>query len=311
MQKYCLHRRDDKGLFQIQALRDIPEHGVKAGAFGGYVHSEKNLSQNGDGWIGEDSYVLDEAFVENGLVQGGSSVVDNAKILGGFIYDSKILGFSVVEGDATVDNSSLSDVEVGSNVQIINSTMKNVFLNPKDFDTQLYLNVFLQVLVPSCIKSKQHWSNVSVSYNNLYIDDNLILRDSTLYGSRFEVLENTHIEYVETEKDWEKATSLLIGKNHPRNKTILKGNSKKEPLKLSGDRLNITWCSISGMISIVGNIIMKYCTITDYASIKMSGSITDAHLSGCSCIDLNVNRQNTINNVQLSGDEVYVNPETN
>ncbi len=45
---------DNPNLFRIRALRDIPSAGVKAGDLGGYIYSEKNLSQEGDWWIDSD-----------------------------------------------------------------------------------------------------------------------------------------------------------------------------------------------------------------------------------------------------------------
>lgn len=38
-------------LNQIEALRDIPRHGVRAGDLGGWIESEANLSQDGAAWI--------------------------------------------------------------------------------------------------------------------------------------------------------------------------------------------------------------------------------------------------------------------
>ena len=42
---------NDLGLHRIVALRDIPKHRVKAGDLGGFVRSEKNLSQYGDAMV--------------------------------------------------------------------------------------------------------------------------------------------------------------------------------------------------------------------------------------------------------------------
>lgn len=56
-------------MYRIQALRDIPKHGVKAGDLGGYVQDRGILSQAGDCWIGGDAMVhgyvqvLDDAYI--------------------------------------------------------------------------------------------------------------------------------------------------------------------------------------------------------------------------------------------------------
>jgi hypothetical protein len=68
--KYELMEQDPKtGLYRIRALIDIPRHGVGAGAIGGFVRAEKNLSQKGDAWVfdnakvGVDACVFDDAIV--------------------------------------------------------------------------------------------------------------------------------------------------------------------------------------------------------------------------------------------------------
>lgn len=43
---------EKRELFRIQALVDIPAHGVKAGDLGGYVERERCLSRRGDSWAG-------------------------------------------------------------------------------------------------------------------------------------------------------------------------------------------------------------------------------------------------------------------
>lgn len=50
-------------LHHIKSLVDIPSRHVSAGDFGGWVESEKNLSQDGDCWIGCYAAVMGEAKV--------------------------------------------------------------------------------------------------------------------------------------------------------------------------------------------------------------------------------------------------------
>lgn len=93
--------KKEKAYHRIQALRDIPERGVKAGDMGGYVSNASILSQEGSCWIGqdakvlgkvriiEDSYVGDTASVTSpprwcrgsSIVIGGhAEILDNAKV---------------------------------------------------------------------------------------------------------------------------------------------------------------------------------------------------------------------------------------
>lgn len=62
-------------LHRITALRDIPRHGVKAGDLGGWIESERNLSQSDDAWISGDASVWGNASVSgDARVSGDASV---------------------------------------------------------------------------------------------------------------------------------------------------------------------------------------------------------------------------------------------
>ena len=66
---------------RIRALRDIPAVGVKMGDLGGFVESEKNLSQCGNCWIFDSAIAMDNAWVTgNAQMHGHSQMFDNAKL---------------------------------------------------------------------------------------------------------------------------------------------------------------------------------------------------------------------------------------
>ena len=70
--------------YRIRALKKFGN--VKVGDLGGYVESEKNLSQDGDCWIYsnaacvENARVFENAKLFGGLVDGSSKVYGNAKV---------------------------------------------------------------------------------------------------------------------------------------------------------------------------------------------------------------------------------------
>lgn len=77
----CIER-EGKKLFRIRALKDVG-CGVKAGALGGYVASEQNLSQKGDAWIFDGAFVFDNAYVfEDAHIGHGVRIDDNARVRG-------------------------------------------------------------------------------------------------------------------------------------------------------------------------------------------------------------------------------------
>lgn len=87
-------------LYRIRATEDIPRHGVKAGEYGGYVHSKRNL--HGGAWLDKLCMCLDDAQVFYGAFVGGDSVVrDSAQIFGNVsISGSQIFnGNTIIHGD--------------------------------------------------------------------------------------------------------------------------------------------------------------------------------------------------------------------
>lgn len=87
-------------LFRIRATKDIPRHGVKAGEYGGYVHSKRNL--HGGAWLDKLCMCLDTAQVFHGaFVRGDSVVCDSAQVFGNVtISGSQIIdGNTIIHGD--------------------------------------------------------------------------------------------------------------------------------------------------------------------------------------------------------------------
>ena len=70
---------DGKTLYRIEALKDFA--GVKKGDKGGYIESEKNLSQRGNCWVYEDACVFEDAWVYGAArVFGAARVYEAARI---------------------------------------------------------------------------------------------------------------------------------------------------------------------------------------------------------------------------------------
>ena len=84
-------------LFRIKAL--ISFSGIEKGEVGGYIASEKNLSQYGDAWVYGNARVSDNARVYgNAEVYGDAEVSDNAEVYG----DARVSDNARVYGDAEV-----------------------------------------------------------------------------------------------------------------------------------------------------------------------------------------------------------------
>lgn len=78
-------------LYRIKALKNFRY--VKKGNIGGYVESERNLSQEGNCWIYDNAKVFGDA-----RVYGNAIVYDNAEIYG----ISYVYGDSIIHGNAKI-----------------------------------------------------------------------------------------------------------------------------------------------------------------------------------------------------------------
>ena len=88
-------------LFRIKAL--ISFSGIEKGEVGGYIASEKNLSQSGDAWVYGNAEVYGDAEVSgNARVYGDAEVYGNAEVSGNArVYgDAEVSGNARVYGDA-------------------------------------------------------------------------------------------------------------------------------------------------------------------------------------------------------------------
>lgn len=111
---------DGRKLYRIKALKSFYLCGltVKAGALGGYIEKEENLSQEGNAWIhgnaeiGGNAKVKDEAEVYGDAeVCDNAEIRDNAEILG----DARIGGKAQIYGKAKV----MRGVVVHANAEIL------------------------------------------------------------------------------------------------------------------------------------------------------------------------------------------------
>ena len=89
-------------LHRIKALDSFGN--IKKGDLGGWIESEKNLSQSGDAWVYENATVRGDATVcGNATVSGDATVYGKAKICG----NATVCGFAMVCGFATVNENAM------------------------------------------------------------------------------------------------------------------------------------------------------------------------------------------------------------
>ena len=119
--KYELIPSDKEGLFRIKALKDFGN--VKKGDIGGYVESEKNLSQYDDCWIYDNAKVCDNAVViGKAIVCGNARVYDNAQVCDNAIVrdDARVFANAQIYDNAVVVGNArvYGNAQVCGNAQI-------------------------------------------------------------------------------------------------------------------------------------------------------------------------------------------------
>jgi hypothetical protein len=84
-------------LFRIKALKSFSI--FNKGELGGYIESEKNLSQDGNAWVYGDARVSGDAWVSgDARVSGDAWVYGDARVYG----DAWVSGGARVSGDARI-----------------------------------------------------------------------------------------------------------------------------------------------------------------------------------------------------------------
>ena len=92
----------DREIYKIRALKDFAD--VKKGDIGGFVESEKNLSQEGDCWIYDNAKIFDDAMVfGNAKVSGNAIVSDHSEVC----VNAKVYGNAIICGNAKVCGSAI------------------------------------------------------------------------------------------------------------------------------------------------------------------------------------------------------------
>lgn len=114
-EKY-IELKDGRKLYQIRALREIQNErmivSIKKGELGGYVESEKNLSQEGNSWICQSARVYENALVKDGSLVGNKVIVrGNAAIEDDAYVRAMSIGKTIIEDNARIGGISTVGLE--------------------------------------------------------------------------------------------------------------------------------------------------------------------------------------------------------
>ena len=125
-------------LHRIKALKSFGN--IKKGELGGWIESEKNLSQDGDAWVFDNAKVR-----RNATIRGDAWVFDNAEVSGNAIVSENaavsenatvsenaiVSGNATVSGDATVEDKAKvrGNATVSGNAKVSRDADYIVFKN--------------------------------------------------------------------------------------------------------------------------------------------------------------------------------------
>ena len=114
--------------FQIEALVDIPDIGVKKGDLGGFIANEKCLSHEGNSWVFEGSFVaLGSVVTENAQVIGNTRVSGNSNLRGNStVEESLIQNASYIRGKSVIKDSTISNCLLTEDVQVHHSRLTQI-----------------------------------------------------------------------------------------------------------------------------------------------------------------------------------------
>jgi hypothetical protein len=201
-------------VWSIKALVDIPAHNVRAGDIGGSIDKKSNLSQTGDAWIGDSSYVLDKSSVEDDAlvtdeaVVSGVIVKNHAKVYGnavvlegnspslsdsGFYVSNfaEIHDFAKVSGSYVTDNSVINGASVVTRSVLKGTSRISGFArvigpNIRLVDTLVYGSAEI-MSDTNFYKAKIHCSARILSHskiNSSVIAGNTSIADATITSNR-------------------------------------------------------------------------------------------------------------------------------
>lgn len=139
-------------LYQICALRTIynPFMNIRKGQLGGFIESERQLSQKGESWIDENSLVIgnsrikESAFLSNTTVIDawihGKAFLNDVKFISddnnkpaiiyeqAYIHKTHIIGGSIVLGNVAISLSLINDTILRDSVSVSKAQIKGSIL---------------------------------------------------------------------------------------------------------------------------------------------------------------------------------------
>jgi UDP-3-O-[3-hydroxymyristoyl] glucosamine N-acyltransferase len=191
-----IHRTETKCRFyRLQALLDIPDHGVKAGDLGGYVTEKNALSHLGSCWIGGEAQVIGHVTIKENAYITDYAVVNNPNV---HHYDLIITNNVKISERATVmATKTLKSSSIVDYVHIYGDAYVNEVYSISG-TTEIYGNAY--------IDKARYMANSNIS-DNSRVGENADLSQAAISGNS-QIGESVNIKYSVISGD------SFIGKNN-------------------------------------------------------------------------------------------------
>ena len=185
--RMAIHRSNKKkSFYRIQAVRDIPEHGVNKDDFGGYVTSKNSLSQEGSCWIGGAAQVIGNVKIEDNVYIGDKAVVHTAlKGIAGNPSTIVISDNVRITGEATVFSQidmSKDDEDPTDDIKLIKDDVQ--IYDQAYVDTCVRIDGKVKIYGKAMIERARWISDECEIYGNAKINRGcMIVSDSLIFGN--------------------------------------------------------------------------------------------------------------------------------
>ena len=162
-------------LHRIKALKDFGD--VEKGELGGYVESEKNLSQEGNCWIYDEAKVFYDARVsDDAIVVDEAKVFDDARISG----NARVSEYAQVFDNAKVSGNAVVPLyaEISGNTKVGTSRESQIPITP--ISSSKKMNDFIEDLQDRYNHAKQTKINEFIKEHKNSLDN---LQDLMRYSA--------------------------------------------------------------------------------------------------------------------------------
>lgn len=309
-------------LHRIRAIRDIPFHNIKVGDEGGWLESEKNLSQNDDAWvdasdISGESYVYGRAYVLNSNINGNSNIQGDAVVL------NSVVSHSILKGNTIVDFSNVLRCTISNSTSILFCNIKHVGIHGSPVDGEKGISIshsnvefpdssaYFEIL--NTEKEKLIIERTNLYFKkpmNSKIRGNGLISNVSAVDVKSLILHNTvYLEFIQL------VNSHLIVKDSRFGRIC--GVSKEECVELKNGHFYFQNPMVEGRICFSGDLLAKSLKASDFSMIINESdytiSIDTVTLAEYASLKKVIQHASVrtiglyhVEHLSLSGDDVYL-----